>query len=546
MIGSRRRTLLVVTGVAVVSLALGFLGARQIQSPAERAALAAAPEREAITVPIEEQQLVSEVVTRGDAVFDGAIEVQVETGGLATPAVVTGGVLASGDTIEEGAVLLEITGRPVLALVGEIPTYRTLTPGTSGPDVEQLELALERLALDTGDATDGLYDDATAAAVGELYRAAGYEPPSTAGGLEQEVAAAEDAVDAAEETLTTARVALADARGGPSGSARLSAEAQVDQARRALDQARRDHADHADDVARADEDLARAHDELAAAEEAVAESEDADPAAQQAARDRRDAARAAVTEAEAHAEELAARDTAGEVQDAEAQLAIAEASLQELLAPADAGAAADAVARAEEDLADARADLADLRAAAGTPAPAAEIVFLPTLPRHVDAVEVERGSMVEGPVMTVSGADLVVVARLGDDDAQFVREGMDVVLDGGDLELEATITKLRTPAGDTGLEAVLTPTDLAPEDVPALRGRNVKVTIPIEATDGTVLTVPLAALTAGPDGDSRVEVQRGDTTELVDVEVGLAAGGHAEIRPVDGDLQPGDRVVVGE
>lgn len=548
MTGSRQRTVLVIAGVAVGSLVLGFVAARQIQSPAEVAALAAAPEREPITVPVEDRELVSQVVARGDAVFDGAVEVQVETGGLETPPVVTGQVPTRGDTIEEGTALLEIAGRPVLALAGEIPTYRTLRPGMTGPDVAQLEDTLERLELDPGDATDGRYDGDTAAAVAALYRAVNYEPPAMDAGLEQELTAAEDVVEAAEEALAAAQAGLEAAQRGPSASARLSAQAQVDQASRALDQARRGHADHADALARADEDLTAARDELAEAEAALTEVDDADPATQQAARDRRDAARAAVGQAETAVDELAAHDTTGAIEAAEDQLAIAQASLQELLAPADAGEAASAVARAEEDLAEARAHLAELQAEAGTPAPAAEVVFLPSLPRQVDTVEVERGALVEGPVMTASGADLVVVAGLSDDDAALVSEGMDAVLEAGHLLLGATITELRDPAADTGVEAVLTPTDLQADDAAALRGRNVKVSVPIESTDGTVLTVPLAALTAGPDGGSRVEVRRDDgTTELIEVEVGLAADGHAEIVPADGSgIAPGDLVVVGE
>jgi multidrug efflux pump subunit AcrA (membrane-fusion protein) len=78
------------------------------------------------------------------------------------------------------------------------------------------------------------------------------------------------------------------------------------------------------------------------------------------------------------------------------------------------------------------------------------------------------------------------------------------------------------------------------------------VSIPVGATEGDVLSVPLAALTAGPGGESRVEVVDGDPrdgdraeTRLVTVETGLAADGAVEIRPTGGDLGEGDLVVVG-
>jgi hypothetical protein len=82
--------------------------------------------------------------------------------------------------------------------------------------------------------------------------------------------------------------------------------------------------------------------------------------------------------------------------------------------------------------------------------------------------------------------------------------------------------------------------------VEVIRGQNVRVTIPVEATQGEVLAVPLAALSAGAGGESRIEVQRADdNVERVAVEVGLAAGGYAEVRAVRGSLEEGDLVVVG-
>jgi hypothetical protein len=72
------------------------------------------------------------------------------------------------------------------------------------------------------------------------------------------------------------------------------------------------------------------------------------------------------------------------------------------------------------------------------------------------------------------------------------------------------------------------------------------VTIPVKSTNGKVLAVPVAALSAGPDGSSRVEVQRNGTTDLIKVTVGLSADGYAQVTPVGGGkLAPGDQVVVG-
>ncbi|QAY64515.1 hypothetical protein ET495_16315 [Xylanimonas allomyrinae] len=85
----------------------------------------------------------------------------------------------------------------------------------------------------------------------------------------------------------------------------------------------------------------------------------------------------------------------------------------------------------------------------------------------------------------------------------------------------------------------------------ALRDQNVRVRVSVGSTQGAVLAVPVAALTAGPGGESRVEVQRAKgtetelVTELVTVTTGLAAEGFVEIVSADGDLEAGDLVVVG-
>jgi hypothetical protein len=161
---------------------------------------------------------------------------------------------------------------------------------------------------------------------------------------------------------------------------------------------------------------------------------------------------------------------------------------------------------------------------------------------------------------------------VGGEDRQLLTEGLAAVMELGDLRLDGHVTAISrdgedsaatgsngdagaaetatTEAGSEGSEAgftvEITPDSVTPEQLDALRDANVKVTIPVSATEGEVLAVPLAALTAGPGGQSRVEVLRGDETALVPVEVGLSAGGYAEIRPAAGQtVEAGDAVVVG-
>lgn len=101
-------------------------------------------------------------------------------------------------------------------------------------------------------------------------------------------------------------------------------------------------------------------------------------------------------------------------------------------------------------------------------------------------------------------------------------------------------------------QVLLDPDPLTPEQLEALKGTNVRVDVPVGATAGEVLSVPVSAVTAGPGGESRVEVvdsdpREGDDAEthLVTVKTGLAAKGAVEVTPVEGELEEGDLVVVG-
>jgi hypothetical protein len=72
------------------------------------------------------------------------------------------------------------------------------------------------------------------------------------------------------------------------------------------------------------------------------------------------------------------------------------------------------------------------------------------------------------------------------------------------------------------------------------------VTVTVGATDGKVLTVPIAALWLAADGTTHVEVRsRSGTTRSVTVKPGLVAKGMVAVTPVRGRLTAGDVVIVG-
>jgi multidrug efflux pump subunit AcrA (membrane-fusion protein) len=154
--------------------------------------------------------------------------------------------------------------------------------------------------------------------------------------------------------------------------------------------------------------------------------------------------------------------------------------------------------------------------------------------------------------MKVSGATLEISGSASEADAKLLKEGDAAVLampDGSEHPATvASVTPAKAAEGSTEpggrYDVVLTPAELSPEQLAALQGNNVRVSIPVSSTAGDVLAVPLAALTAGPGGESRVEINTGDDEEttLVEVTTGLAADGYVEI---SGDIAEGDLVVVG-
>ncbi|MEY2522414.1 MAG: hypothetical protein QOJ66_979 [Ilumatobacteraceae bacterium] len=474
---SRRKALIGVTIVALVSIGVGYAAAAQMSSPADEAARAQPPDAGPVTAALEQRALSSQVVVRGDTVFDGSVSVRIETSGLDTPPIVTGEPPAVGTSIEEGGVVLEIAGRPVIALDGALPTYRDLRPGSHGPDVAQLEAAMQRLGIDVGTADD-VYDAATSVAVAQLFDRVGYEAPQPTAEETARLTAAHEAVVAANEQLNQAKAALHDAQIGPTQSEQLAADSDVNSAQRSLN------------AAQTGGDAT----EIAAAAE---------------------------------------------------QLQIAIARRAEQLAPNDTTEQTAAVTSAQARLDAANAELWISTQAANTSLPASELVFIPTLPRRVDTMDLVRGAVLDGPAMTVSGATVVVSASVEAVDRPLVAVGMPAVIGAVDGDIDGTVESIE-PQANGGAVATISLTDPTTEQVDAIKGLNVQVTIPIAATDGEVLCAPLAALSAGPGGESRVELQHADgTSELVEVTLGLSAQGYAEISSSTKSLSAGDLVVVG-
>lgn len=520
---SGNRVIWLLAAVAVVFLTAGIVIARFIESPADAAAKVAPPEAGLITVPVENRVIANDVSLRADVLYDESVAVSIDTTDISGTPVVTGQVPEVGTTIDAASVVLEVAGRPVIALPGELPAYRTLRVGVSGPDVLQLKQALAALGINPGNVESDVYDAATVAAVDQLYVAAGYPSPAASEEDAAALAAARDGLRSAKDMLAEAETALSSAAGGAPKSERMTAQSAVNEAQRLLNQA-------------------------------IAQRDAPVPAAD--------------------SEEAGTSQTPQQLQDAvdlqQEQLDIAIAARDE--ANAGTGTASEVTARdnARAAVEQAQADLDTALESTMTALPAAEVVYFSNLPRRVDQVQTKRGTTLSGstPFMSVSGANVVVEGSLAASDAELLEVGMTgtfPVPDGGGT-ITGTVSEIvaATASDDAEGESdgegeggggattsrftvTFVPEGLTDEQIAVLLGQNIKITVPVSSTGEEVLAVPAAALTAGSGGESRIERAASDgTTALVTVETGLAADGFVQIVSSEQPLSPSDQVVVGK
>lgn len=173
--GARHRTALKVTGVTILAaglLAVGWTAAEVFVSPNQRAASVAAPTQEPITAIVEYGRLSETVAIIGTVT--PAVSVEIEL-----PASSAGVVTVAPDTgteISPGTVVLEVSGRPVIAYIGDYPFYRELSDGDEGDDVRQLQANLSAFGHEL--TVDGKYGPRTSSALKALYKDMGYAAPT--------------------------------------------------------------------------------------------------------------------------------------------------------------------------------------------------------------------------------------------------------------------------------------------------------------------------------------------------------------------------------
>lgn len=198
----KRRGLQFTALVAVVITTASLLAAGWIRSPQQRRAETAPPARTNLTAAVERRVLKDTVILRGQVGAGATIEIT-PTPGENGRAVVTGIRKRAGDEFSSGTVLLEVAGRPLIALPGSIPAYRDIRPGSEGKDVAQLQRALRSLGHASTDRS-GTFGRSTKRALEQFYQDLGYETATTGEEDARAVAAGADAVRKAERALSEA------------------------------------------------------------------------------------------------------------------------------------------------------------------------------------------------------------------------------------------------------------------------------------------------------------------------------------------------------
>jgi peptidoglycan hydrolase-like protein with peptidoglycan-binding domain len=148
-------TAVVVAAAGAAAAALGF-DPRAFFAPADAEATQETP----ATAEVVQQSLTETVTSSGDLGFGDVIGLDCLRNGTFTA------LPKAGDVIERGGALFSVDDQPVTLLYGDLPAYRSLTPGAEGADVEQFEKNLAKLGYD-GFTVDDEYTDATAEAVEE-------------------------------------------------------------------------------------------------------------------------------------------------------------------------------------------------------------------------------------------------------------------------------------------------------------------------------------------------------------------------------------------
>jgi peptidoglycan hydrolase-like protein with peptidoglycan-binding domain len=189
-----------------------------------------------------------------------------------------------------------------------------------------------------------------------------------------------------------------------------------------------------------------------------------------------------------------------------------------------------------------------MRAESGVQLPADEVIFVPTTPLRITELPVSLGAPPSRALVTVTDSRVVIDGFAPVEQAGRVRVGAEVLIDEPALGINAsgTVSRVAERPGTGGADGFHVFFEVAVDDPPAaLIGASVRLTVPITSTRSAELTVPLSAVSLGPDGAPRVQRSVGGELEFVSVRTGLSADGYVSVTPRQGTLTAGELVVVG-
>jgi hypothetical protein len=188
------------------------------------------------------------------------------------------------------------------------------------------------------------------------------------------------------------------------------------------------------------------------------------------------------------------------------------------------------------------------RAESGVQLPADEVIFVPTTPLRITELPAAVGTPPSDALVTVTSSLVVIDGFLPVEQAGLVRPGADVLIDEPALGIRASgkVSRVAGRPGTDGADGFHVFFEVAVGDPPAaLVGSSVRLTVPVKSTREAELTVPLSAVSLGPDGGSRVQRFAGGEFDSVAVQTGLSADGYVRVIPPRDALAAGDLVVVG-
>jgi hypothetical protein len=138
--GGRRRGRWVPAGVVAVVAGVAVAGARGVfgGSGSPSAGAAANGYRTAIAT-VARRSLISQTPVDATLGYAGSWNVMNQATGTFTA------LPAAGQVVRQGQVIYQVSGAPVVLLYGNVPAWRDLSEGVTGPDVTELNAALVKL-----------------------------------------------------------------------------------------------------------------------------------------------------------------------------------------------------------------------------------------------------------------------------------------------------------------------------------------------------------------------------------------------------------------